>query len=161
MADFIFLGSKITEDGDCRHGIKRRVFLRRKAVRNLDSIKKHTYHFANKDLFDQSYDFSSSHVWMWELHHKESWVLKNRCFPTVVLKKTLQGPLDCKEIKPVNPKGNQPRIFIGRTDAETEDPILALPDARIWLIRKDPGTGKVWRQVEKGMTEDKMVGWQH
>ena len=79
----------------------------------------------------------------------------------MVLEKILESPLDCKEIKPVNPKGNQPRIFIGRTDAETEDPIVALPDAKIWLIRKDPGTGKVWRQVEKGMTEDMMVGWQH
>ena len=98
---------------------------------------------------------------MWELDHKESWVLKNWCFWTLLLEKTLESPLDCKEIKPVNPKGNWPWIFIGRTDAEAEALILWPPDAKNWLIGKDPDTGKDWRQEEKGMTEDEMVGWHH
>ena len=108
----------------------------------------------------QSYGFSNSHVWMWELHRKESWVLKNWCFWTVVLEKTLESPLDCKEIKPVHPEGNQSWIFIGRTDAEAETTILWSPDVKNWLIGKDPDAGKDWRQ-EKGMTEDEMVGWHH
>ena len=108
----------------------------------------------------QSYGFSSSHVWMWELGHKEGWAPKNWCFWTVVLEKTLESPLDCKEIQPVNPKGNQPWIFIGRTDAEAETPILWLPDVKIWLIGKDSNAGKNRRQ-EKGMTEDEMVRWHH
>ena len=98
---------------------------------------------------------------MWERDHKEGWMLKNWCFWTLVLEKTLESPLDCKEIKPVNPKGNQSWIFIGRTDAEVEAPILWPPDAKKWLIRKDPDAGKDWRQEEKGMTEDEMVGWHH
>ena len=98
------------------------------------------------------------HVWMWELDYKESWALKNWYFWTVVLEKTLESPLDYKEIKPVNPKGNQSWIFIGRTDAEAETPILWPPDAKNWLIGKDPDAGKDWRQEEKGMTEDEMVG---
>ena len=103
--------------------------------------------------------FSNSHVWMWEVNHKESWALKNWCFWTVVLEKTLESPLDCKEIKPVHPKGNHSWIFIGRTDAET--PILWPPDAKNWLIGKDPNTGEDWRQEEKGTTEDEMVEWHH
>ena len=98
----------------------------------------------NKGPSIQSYGFSSSHVWMWELDYKESWVLKNWCFWTVVLK-TLESPLDCKEIQPVHPKGNQSWIFIGRTDAEAETPILWPQDAKNWLIGKDPDTGKDWR----------------
>ena len=98
---------------------------------------------------------------MWELDHKESWALRNWCFWTVVLEKTLESPLDCKEIKPINPKGNQPWIFIGRTDAEAEAPILWLPDVMNWLIGKDPDAGKDWGQGEKGMTGDEMVGWHH
>ena len=98
---------------------------------------------------------------MWELDHKESWVLKNWCFWTMVLEKTLESHLDSKEIKPVNPKGNQSWIFIGRTDAEAETPILWPPDAKSQLIRKDPNAGKDWKQEEKGMTEDEMVGWYH
>ena len=98
---------------------------------------------------------------MWELDHKEGWVLKNGCFWTVVLEKTLESPLDCKEIKPVNPKGNQPWIFIGRTDAEAGAPIVWPPDAKSQLTRKDPDAGKDWRQEEKGTTEDEMVGWHH
>ena len=109
----------------------------------------------------QSYVFSSSHAWMWELDHKESWSPKNWCFWTVVLEKTLESPLDSKEIKPVNPNGNESRIFIGRTDAGTEAPILWPPDAKKRLTGKDPDAGKDWKQEEKQMTEDEMVGWYH
>ena len=98
---------------------------------------------------------------MWELDHKESWAPKNWHLRTVVLKKMLWGPLDSKEIKPVNPEGNQPWIFIGRTDADAEAPILWPPDAKNWLIGKDPDAGKDWGQEEKGVTEDEMVGWHH
>ena len=122
-------------------------------------IKKERHYFADKSTSSQRYGFSSNHVWMWELDHKESWVLKKWCFWTVVLEKTLERPLDSKEIKPVNPKGNQPWIFIGRTDAEA--PILWPPDAKNWLIGKDPDAGKDWRQAEKGTTEDEVVGWHH
>ena len=117
--------------------------------------------FADNGLSNQSYGFSSSHVWMWELDHKESWVMKNWCFWTVVLEKTLESPLDCKEIQLVHPKGDPPCIFIGRTDAGAEAPILWPPDAKNWLIGKDPDAGKDWRQEEKGTTEDEMVGWHH
>ena len=124
-------------------------------------IKKQRHHFANHGLSSQSYGFSRSHVWMWELDHEESWVPKNGCFLTVVLEKTLESPLDSKDIKPVNPKGNQSWIFIGRTDAEAEAPIVWPPDAKSWLIWKDPDAEKDWRQEEKGTTEDEMVGWHH
>ena len=128
-------------------------------------IKKQRCYFetllCHKGPSNQSYSFSSSHVWMWELDHKESWVLKNWCFWTVVLKKTLESPLGCKEIKPVNLKGNQSWIFIGRTDAEVEAPILWPPDVRHWLIGKDLDADKNWRQEEKGTTENEMVGWHH
>ena len=110
-------------------------------------------------IHSQSYGFPSSHVQMWELDHKESWVLKNWCFWTVVLEKILESPLDSKEIKPVNPKGNQPWIFIERADAEAL--ILWPPDAKSWLIGKDPDAGEDWRQKEKGVTEDEMVRWHH
>ena len=127
---------------------------------NLDSIKKQRYYFANKGLYSQSYDFSSSHVEMWELDRKESLVPKNWCFQTVVSEKTLKSPLDCK-IKAVNPKGNQYWIFIARTDAETEALILWLPDVKNWLIGKAPDAGKDWKQEEKGTTEGEMVEWHH
>ena len=127
----------------------------------LDSVLKCRHYFANKSPYSQSYGFSCSHVWMWELDHKEGWAPKNWCFQTSVLEKTLESPLDCKEIKPVNPKGNQPWIFTGRTDAEAEAPILWPPDAKNRLIGKDPEAEKDWRQEEKGMTEDEMVGWHH
>ena len=117
-------------------------------------LKKQRHHFVDKCLYSQSYGFSGSHVQMWELDHKEDWALKNWCFGTVVLEKTLESPLDCKEIKPVNPKGNQPQIFIGRTDAEAEAPILRPPDAKSWLIGKDPDAEKNWGHEEKGATED-------
>ena len=113
-------------------------------------IKKQTHYFGDKGLSTESYGFSSSHVWMWEFDYKESWALKNWCFWTAVLEKTLEIPLDCKEIKPVNLKGNQSWIFIGRIDAEAETPILWPPDAKNWLIRKDPDAGKDQRQEEKG-----------
>ena len=112
-------------------------------------IKKHRHPFADKGPSSQSYGFSSSHIWMWELDHKEDWVQKNWCLWTVVLEKTLESPLDCKKIKPVNPKGNKSWIFIGKTDAEAEAPILWPPDAKNWLIRKDPYARKV-RAGEKG-----------
>ena len=105
--------------------------------------------------------FSSGHMWMWEVDHKESWVLKNWCFWIVVLEKTLESPLDSKEIQPVHPKENQSWIIIGRTDVEAEAPILWPPDAKSWLIWKDPDAGRDWGQEEKGMTEDEMVGWHH
>ena len=124
-------------------------------------IKRQRYYFADKGPSSQSYSFSSSHVWMWELDHKQGWVLKNWWFWTVVLEKTLESPLDCKEIKPVNPEGNQPWIFTERTDAEAETLILWPPDVKNWLLGKDPDAGKDWRQKEKGMTEDEMVGWHH
>ena len=124
-------------------------------------IKKQRHYFTNKGLSSQSYGFSSSHVWIWELDYKESWALKNWCFWTVVLEKTFESPLDCKEIQLVSHKGNQSWIFIGKTDAEAEIPILWPPDAKNWLFRKDPDAGKGWNQEEKGMTEDKTVGWHH
>ena len=154
-----FWGSKITADGDCSQEIKRCLLLERKA--NLDSILKNRHFFANKGPSSQSYGFSSSHVWMWELDYKESWALKNWCFWTVVLEKTLESPLDCKEIQPVRPKGNQIWIFIGRTDVEAETPILWPPNAKNWLIWKYPDAGKDWRLEMKGLTEDEIVGWHH
>ena len=121
-------------------------------------IKKQRHYFADKGPSSQSYGFSSSHVWMWELENKEDWAPKNWCFWIVVLEKTLESPLDCREIKPVYPKGNQSWIFIGRTDAEAS--VLWPPDVKSQIIRKDPNPGKDWRQEEKGMTENEMVRWQ-
>ena len=157
VTDFIFLGFKITANCDCSHEIKRRLLLGRKAMINLDSILKS----RDKGLFSQSYGFSSIHVWMWELDHKEGWALKNWRIQTVVLEKTLESPLDCKEIKPVNLKGNQSWILIGSTDAEAEASILWPPDMKNWLLRKDPDAGKDWWQEGKGTTEDEMVGWHY
>ena len=117
-------------------------------------IKEQRYYFANKFLSSESYGFSSCHVWIWELDYKESWALKNWCFWTVVLEKTLESPLECKEINPVSPKGNQSWIFIGRTDDEAETPILWPPDAKDWLFGKDPDAEKDRKQKDKGLTED-------
>ena len=154
-------GSKITADGDCSHEIKRRLLLGRKAMTNLrQHIKKQRHYFTDKGTSSQSYGFSCSHVWMWQVDYKESWMLNNWCFWTV-LEKTLESPLVCKEIQPVNPKGNQSWIFIGRTDAKAETPILCPPDAKNWLIGKVPDAGKDWGWEEKGMTEEEMVGWHH
>ena len=160
VTDFNFLGSKISADSDCNHEIKRRLLFGRKAMTNLESILNSRHYFANKGLSNQSYGFSSSHVWMWELDYKESWAPKNWSFRTVVLEKTLESPLDCKEIQPVHPKGNQSWIFIGRTDTKAETPILWPPDAKNSLIGKDPDAGKDWRQEENGR-QRMMIGWHH
>ena len=119
------------------------------------------HYFANKGPSSQGYGFSSGHVWMWELDYKESWAQKNWCFWTVVLEKTLESPLDCKEVQPVHPKGDQSWVFTGRTDAEAETPVLWLPDAKNWLIGKDPDAGRDWGQEGKGTTEDETAGWHH
>ena len=124
-------------------------------------IKKQRHYLANNGLSGQSFCFSSSHVWMWELDCEESWALKNWCFWTVVLEKTLESPLDCKEIQPVHPKGNQSWVFTGRTYAEAETPIFWPSNVKNWLIWKDPDAGKVWRQEEKGTTEDEIIWWYH
>ena len=124
-------------------------------------IKKWRHHFPDKCLYSQSYSFSSTHVQMWQLDHKEGWVLKNWCIWTVVLEKTLESPLDCKVIQPVHPKGDQSWVFTGRTDAKAETPIHWPPDVKSQLIGKDPDAGKDWGQEEKKMTEDEMVGWHH
>ena len=124
-------------------------------------FKKQRHYFVNKGPYSRSYGFSSSHIRMWELDHKGGWALKNWCFQTVVLEKTLESPSESKEIKPVSPKGNQPWIFTGRTDAEAEAPTLWPPDVKSGLIGKDPDAGKDWRQEEKGVTEDEIVGWHH
>ena len=120
-------------------------------------VKKQRDHFADKGQSSQSCSFSSSHIQMWELDHKEGWAPKDWCFQTEVLEKTFESPLDRKEIKPVDPKGNQPWLFTGRTDAEAA--ILWPPDAKSWLIGKDPDAGKDWRQKEKGVSEDEIFGW--
>ena len=145
----------------CRHEITRHLIPGRSYDQTRQHIKKQRHYFANKGPCSQGYGISSGHVWMWELNCKESWVPKNWCFWNEVLDKTLESPLDCKEIQPVHPKGNQFWIFIGRTDAEAEAQILWPPDVKNWLIWKDPDVGKDWRQEEKGMTEDEMVGWHH
>ena len=161
VTDLILGGSKITADGDCSHEIKRCLLLGRKVMTNLDSIlKSRDITLPTKVCLVKTMVFSSSHVWMWELDYKEGWAPKNWCFWTVVLEKILESPLDCKEIHPVHPKGNQSWIFIGRTDAEVETPILWPPHAKNWLIWKDPDAGKDWRQ-EKRVTVDEMVGWHH
>ena len=159
VKDFVFWGSKITADVDCSHEIKRRLLLGKKVMTNQDSILKSRHYFANKRLSSQSYGFSSSHVQMWELDHKEGWALKNWCFQAVVLEKTLESPLDCKQIQLAHPKGNQSWIFIGRTDAEAESPIFWPPDVKNWLLRKVIDAGKDWRQEDKRTTET--VGWYH
>ena len=129
---------------------------------NLDSIfKSRDITLPTKVRLVKAMGFPSGQVWMWELDCEESWVPKNRCFWTVVLEKTLESPLDYKEIQPVHPKGDQSWVFIGRTDVEAETPILWPPDAKSWLVWKDPDAGKDWGREEKGSTEDEMVGWHH
>ena len=124
-------------------------------------IQKQRHYFANKGSSSQGYVFSSGHVWMKKLDCEESWAPKNWCIWTVVLEKTLESPLGCKEIQPVHPRGDQSRVFIGRTDVEAETPILFPPDAKIWLIEKYPDGGKDWGQEEMGMTEDEVFGGHH
>ena len=133
---------------------------------NLDDkpkhyIKKQGSHFAYKGSYSQSCGFCSRVVCMWELDYEEGWAWKNWCFQSLVLEKILESPLDSKEIKPVNPKGNQPWIFVGRTDGEAEAPILWPPDVKSWLIGKDSDAGRDWGQEEKVATKDEMVGWHH
>ena len=142
-----FLGSKITADGECSREIKRRLLLGRKD-QPRQHIEKQRHYFANIGLSSQSYGFSSSHVWMWELEYKESWTLKNWCSWTMVLEKTLESPLDCKEIQPVSPKGNQSWLFIGRTDAEA--PILWPPDVRTDCLEKTLMLGKIESRKKRG-----------
>ena len=161
VTDFIFLGSKITGDGDCSHGIKRCLLLGRKAMNNVDSIlKSRDITLPTKVHLVKAMVFPVV-MYGCELDYKESWAPKNWCFWTMVLEKTLESPLDSKEIQLVHSKGNQSWIFIGRTDAETEIPILWPPDVKSWLIWKDPDSGKDWRQEGEGTTENEMVGWQH
>ena len=173
----IFVGSKISADGDCSNEIKRcfsprslqmvtaamklkdACSLEEKHDQPRKNIKKQRHYLVDKGPSSQSYGFSSSHVWMWELDCEEGWAPKNWCFWTVVFKKTLESPLDCKGIKQVNPKGNQPWIFIGRTDAEAEALILWPPDAKTWLIGKESDAGKDWGQEEKGAGDDEMARW--
>ena len=158
---FLFLSSKIIADGDCNHENKRCLLLGRKAMTNLDSILKTRDHFDNKSLPSQSYGFSSSNVWMWELDHKEGWAQKNGCFWTVVLEKTLESPLEYKGIKPVNFKGNQSWTFIERIDAEAETPILCPSDVKRQLTGQDLDARRYWGQKEQGVIEDEVVGWCH
>ena len=151
VVDFIFWGSKITADCDCSNEIKRSLLLGGKVMTNLDSIlKTKDITLLTKVRLVKAMVFSSGYVWMWDLGYKESWATKHWCFWTVVLEKTLESPLDTKEIKSVSPW-----IFIGRTDAEA--PILWPLNAKSWLIEKDPNAGKDWGQEEKGTTEDGMV----
>ena len=159
VTDFIFLGAKITADGDCSHEIKRCLLLGRKAMTNLDSIlKSRGITLLTKVHYSQSSDFSSSHLWMWELDHKESWAPKNWCFWTVVSEKTLKGPLDSKEIKSVNPKRNQSWIFIGRTDAEAEAPILGHLMQRADSLEKTLMLGKTEGR-RRSRWGDRWHGW--
>jgi len=154
VRDFIFLDSKIIVVGNCSHEIKRYSPLGRKVMSNLDSIlKSRNITLPTKVHLVKPMDVRAD--------YKESWAPKNWCFWTVVLEKTLESLLDCKEIQPVHPKGNQSWIFIGRTDGEAETPILWPPDVKNWLIWKDPDAGKDWRWEEKVATEDEMVGWHH
>ena len=162
VTDLIFLGSKITADADCSHEIKRLLLIGRKAMSSLDSIlKSRDITLPTNVRLVKAMVFP---VFMygcksWTI--KESWVLNNWCFWTVVLEKTLESPLDCKEVQPVRPKGNRSWVFIGRTDVEAETPILWPPDVKNWLIGKDHDVRKDWRQEEKGTTEDEVVGWHH
>ena len=152
-------GSKITADGDCSHEIERRLLLGRKAMINPDSmLKSREITLPTKVHLIKAMVFPVV-MYGCELDYKEGWAPKNWCFWTVVLEKTLDSPLDCKEIQPVHPEGDQSWVFIGRTDVEAETPILWPPDVKSWLIWKDPEAGKDWGQEEKGTTEDEMVGW--
>ena len=161
MRDFIFFGSEITADGNCRHEIKRRLLLERKAVTNLDSILK------SRDItLPTKVRLVKVIVFPVVMYGYESWPIKKAehwriVLWTVVLEKTLESPLDCKEIQPVNLKGNQSWVFIGRSDVEAETLIVWPPDVNSWLIWKELDPGKDWRQEEKGTTEDEIVGWHH
>ena len=157
VTDFIFLGSKITADGDCSHEIKKRLLFGRKTMtkvfKNRDITLLTKVHIVKAMVFLVV-------MYRCELDHKEGWTPKDWCFWTVV-KKTLESPLDCKEIQPVHSKGDQSWVFFGRTDVEAETPILWPPHVKSWLIGKDSDAGRDWGQEEKGTTEDKMAGWHH
>ena len=156
-----FLGLQIIAEGDCGHKIKKRLLLGRKTMTNLDSIlKSRDITLMKKFCIVKGMVFSCNIVRTWELDHKEGWALKTWCFRNV-LEKTLESLLDSKEIQPVHPKGNQSWIFIGRADAEGEAPILWWPNAKNWLIGKDPDAGKHWKKEEKGMTADEILGRHH
>ena len=155
VRDFIFLGSKITADGDCSHEMKRSLLLGRKAMKNLNSSIKKQKHYFDNSLYSQSYGFSNSHVRMWELDNKKDWELKNWGLQTVVLEKTLERPLDSKEIQPVHPKGNQSWMFTGRTDVEAQTLILWPPDAKELTHWKRPW---YWERLRAGGEGDDR-GW--
>ena len=158
----LFLGSKITVDGDLQQWNWTKIASGQESYNQpRQCIKKQRHHFADKRPCSQGYGLSSSHVWMWELDHKEGSALKNWWFWIVVLEKSLGSPLGSKEIKPVNPKGNQCWTLLGRTNVEAEAPIFWSPDVRSQVIGKDPDSGKDWRQEEKKVTEDEMVGQHH
>ena len=158
-----FLSSKITADDDCSLEIERCLLLGSKVMTNLDSIfKSRVITLPTRvHLVSQGYGFSSGHVWMWELDYKESWAQKNWCFWTVVLEKTLESPLDCKEIQPVHSEGDQPWDFFGGNDAKAETPVLWPLHAKSWLIGKDSDAGRDWGQEKKGTAEDEVAGWHH
>ena len=158
VTEFIFLGSKVTADGDCSHEIKRRLLLGRKAMTNLDSTLKSRYYFANKDPSSQSYGFSCSHVWMWELGHKEGWAPKNWCFWAVVLEKTLEGLLDCKEIKQFNPKEISPKYSLKGLMLKLKCQYFGHLMWRADSLEKTLMLGKIEGRRRRGMTEDEMVG---
>ena len=157
VRDFVLRGSKITADGNCSHEIKTLAPWKKSYDQPRQHIQKQRHYFTHKGPSSQSYGFSSSHIWTWELDYKESWAPKNWCFWTVVLEKTLESPLNCKETQPVHPSWNQSWIFIGRTDSETEVLILWSPDAKKQLIGRDPDAVKDWGQEEKGVTENEMI----
>ena len=148
--------------GDCSHEIKRHLLLGRKVMTSLNSIfKSRDITLPTKVRLVKAMVFPSGHIWMWELDCEERWAPKNWCFWTVVLEKTLESPLNCKDIQPVHPKRDRYWVFIGWADVEPETPILWPPDVKSWLIWKDPDAGKDWRQEEKGTTEDEIIGWHH
>ena len=156
---FPLLGSKLTADGDCSHEIRRQLLLGRKPMTNLDNMWKIRHYSAEEGLYNQGYCLPSGHVQLWELNHKEGRTPKNWCLWTVVLEMIPGSPLESKEIKPVNFKGNQPWILTGRTDADAEAPVFWSPDANSQFIGKVPDAGEAWEQKEKRTSEDEMVGW--
>ena len=162
VTDFIFLGSKITADCDCSHEFKRHLLLGRKSYDKQRQVySKAEILLYWKSPSSQSYGFHSSHIWIWELDHKESYGQRIDAFEMLILEKTLESPLNRKEIKPINCKRNQSWIFFGSTETEDEAPRFWPPDAKNWLIGKDLDGGKDWRQEEKQITEDDITGWCH
>ena len=161
VIDFLLLGSKITADSDCSHELRRCLLFGRKAMTNLDSVLKNRHYSADKGLYSLGYGLSSGHIRLWKLDHKEGRMSKNLYLQTAVLEKTLIRPLDCKEIKPVNLKGDQPWIFTVRTVAEAEAPVFWSSHVNGQLLGKVPVAGKDWEQKEKRVSECEMPGWHH